>query len=127
MSFVNLTKSEAAKRRVRVVALVMELPEGTVQEHGRHLSLEVRGKRFAWYLEDHHDDRRLALNCKAPRGASQSLANADSEKFHIPKYLGHHGWLGVWLDLPAIDWSEVADLLADAYRMTAPRTLVACM
>lgn len=47
------------------------------------------------------------------------------ERFHVPKYVGHHGWVGLWLDLPDIDWSEIGDLLADAYRMTAPKTLVA--
>jgi hypothetical protein len=62
----KLTRREVARRRARVVRLVVKLPEATPIEHGTHLSLEVRGKRFGWYLEDHHNDERLALNCKAP-------------------------------------------------------------
>ncbi|MBI3408625.1 MAG: MmcQ/YjbR family DNA-binding protein [Planctomycetes bacterium] len=125
MSIAQCTKSEAAKRRAAIFDLVKELPEGAARAHGRHLSLEVRGKRFGWYLEDHHGDGRMALNCKARRGVSQTLANANPERFHIPKYVGHHGWVGLWLDLPEIDWAEVAGVLADAYRTTAPKSLLA--
>ena len=121
----NLTRREAAKRRALVVRLVKKLPEATVTKYGTHLSLEVRGKRFAWYLEDHHGDGRLALNCKAPAGANESLARKAPERFHVPKYIGHHGWVGLWLDLPRTDWSEVEAVLTEAYRMTAPKSLVA--
>jgi len=34
------------------------------------------------------------------------------------------GWLGVWLDVPD-DWDEIAELVADAYRVVAPKRLVA--
>jgi hypothetical protein len=120
----KLTQREVAKRRARVVKLVENLPEATVKEYGTHLSLEVRGKRFGWCLQDHHGDGRLALNCRVPSGANESLATSAPEKFHIPKYLGHRGWLGIWLDLRKIDWSEVEVVLVEAYRMTAPKSLV---
>ena len=38
--------------------------------------------------------------------------------------MGHRGWLGVYLDVP-VDWDEVAELVTDAYRVIAPRRLVA--
>ena len=121
----KLTRREVAKRRARIVRIVRALPEATITEHGRHLSLDVRGKRFGWYLEDHHGDGRLALNCKAPAGANESLASSKPERFHVPKYVGHHGWAGLWLDLPQTDWSEVEAVLTEAYRLTAPKSLVA--
>ena len=40
---------------------------------------------------------------------------------------GHRGWIGAWLDISKVDWSAVDAVLADAYRMTAPRALVAQM
>ena len=47
----------AAQIRKQVIALVEALPEAEVKESGgQHLSLEVRGKRFGWYLHDHHGD-----------------------------------------------------------------------
>ena len=48
---------------------------------------------------------------------------SDPEGFFRPPYVGHRGWLGVYLDVP-VDWEEVAELVADAYRMVAPQRLV---
>jgi hypothetical protein len=41
----------AAQIRKQLIALVKALPEAEAKESGgQHLSLEVRGKRFGWYL-----------------------------------------------------------------------------
>ena len=115
-------KDTAANCRKRVIALVQTLPGARAVPAGdRHLSLEVRGKRFGWFLDDHHGDGRLALNLKAARGVYQSLAGKAPERFHVPKYIGHHGWLGVWLDFPQPDWSEIEKLIKDAYQLGAPK------
>ena len=115
-------KAHAAERRKRLITLVKSLPEAkAARGHGRHLSLEVRGKRFGWFLDDHHGDGRLALNLKATLGVNESLATKDPERFHVPKYLGHRGWIGVWLDFPSPDWNEIKRLLEDAYRLAAPK------
>lgn len=43
---------------------------------------------------------------------------------YVPAYLGPAGWTG--LDLTdATDWDELADLLEESYRVTAPKRLVA--
>ena len=51
----------------------------------------------------------------------------DPERFFVPPYVGTRGWLGVRLDVLPIDWDQIADLVADAYRTVAPRGLVAEM
>ncbi len=110
----------------RVVAFIETLPEAVADNvSGNHLSLEVRGKRFGWYMDNHHGDGRLALNCRAPAGESQALVARAPETFHIPKYVGKRGWIGVWLDLPQLDWAEVEGVLVDAYLMAAPKKLAA--
>jgi predicted DNA-binding protein (MmcQ/YjbR family) len=38
--------------------------------------------------------------------------------------VGHRGWLGVYLDVP-VDWAEIAEIVTEAYRMIAPKKLVA--
>ena len=124
---VKLTPQETARRRDRLVSLIVRLPATTVTKHGLHQSLEVRGKRFGWCLEDHHGDGRLALHCKAPRGAAETLRRQDPQVYHVPKYLGHRGWIGLWLDLPAVDWSAVEQVILAAYRLTAPKSLVASL
>src|SRR6516165_11324122 len=107
--------SVAQERRARILALIEALPEATVVAFGDHLSLEVRRKRFGWYLDNHHGDGRLALNCKAPPGTNKTLAAAAPDKFHVPKYVGHRGWVGLWLDQPKINWQEVESVLMNAY------------
>jgi hypothetical protein len=39
--------------------------------------------------------------------------------------VGGRGWLGVWLDDEDVDWDEIAEVVADAYREIAPKKLVA--
>jgi hypothetical protein len=121
----KMTRKIAAERRARVVAIVEGLPEAGVVASGNHLSLEVRQKRFGWFLDDHHGDGRLAINCKAPRGVAQQLASHAPDRFHIPKYVSHLGWIGLWLDTPQIDWTEVEAILLGAYRLAAPKKLIA--
>jgi hypothetical protein len=121
----KITRKVASERRGRVAAIVKGLPEAGAIASGNHLSLEVRQKRFGWYLDDHHGDGRLAINCKAPRGVAQQLAKHAPDRFHIPKYLGRLGWVGLWLDTPQIDWTEVEAVLVGAYRLAAPGKLVA--
>jgi hypothetical protein len=118
-----MTPRQRAARRARVLRLLRTLPDATAAEHGAHLSLEVRGKRFGWYLDDHHGDGRLAAHLRAPPGADRMLAAAAPAMFHVPAHVGHRGWVGLWLDVPKPDWAEVKAALGDAYRMTAPKTL----
>ena len=120
----KLSEQSAVECRKRVVTLVKSLPEATATPAGeRHLSLEVRGKRFGWFLEDHHGDGRLALNLKAANGVSRALVAKAPARFYVPKYVGHHGWIGVSLDFPVPDWNEISELLKDAYLLTAPKRL----
>jgi hypothetical protein len=121
-------RREVARRRKRLVKIVEALPEARVEgggTNGQHLSLFVRKTRFGYYLDDHHGDGRIALNCKAAPGVNQALADAEPDRFHIPAYVGPKGWLGLWLDLPAIDWDEVTELITDAYCLAAPEKLAA--
>jgi hypothetical protein len=121
----KITPKVAAERRARVIIIAEGFPEADTVATGNHLSLEVRQKRFGWYLDDHHGDGRLAINCKAPRGVSQQLAKHAPDRFHIPNYVGHLGWVGLWLDTPQVDWAEVEALLVGAYRLTASKKLIA--
>ena len=46
-------------------------------------------------------------------------------RFYVPPYMGGKGWLGVKLDVEEVDWEEIAFLVAQAYRMVAPKSLAA--
>jgi hypothetical protein len=92
---------------------------------GQHYALDVRGKKFCYYTVDHHGDGRVAITYKAPRGLLQELVAADPARYFAPAYMHQHGWVGLDLDAEPIEWPEVTDALTTAYRMTAPKTLVA--
>jgi hypothetical protein len=51
------------------------------------------------------------------------LVDADPERFFVPAYVGHRGWLGVRLDR-TLDWDELAGIAEDAYAEVAPATLL---
>jgi hypothetical protein len=114
----------ADRQRVRIAKIVSSLPEGEAKTVGRHLSLEIRAKRFGWFLVDHHGDGRVALNCKASAEMHDILRQLVPKHFHVPKYVGNKGWVGLWLDLPKLDWDAVELALVEAYRRTAPKKLI---
>jgi hypothetical protein len=104
--------------------LCLAMPEATERLSHGEPAWFVRGRKtFVTYADHHHDDR-LAFWCAAPEGAQAALVAADPERYFVPPYVGGRGWLGVRLDVP-VDPDEIAELVADAYRVVAPRTLVA--
>jgi hypothetical protein len=117
------------KQRERILdrlrRICLELPE--VEERLSHgaPTFFVRGKRpFVMVLTDHHADGRFAIWCAAGEGIQGLLVDADPERFFVPPYVGHRGWLGVRLDR-ALDWDEIAGIVEDAYVEIAPAKLVA--
>ncbi len=117
-------KPSADKVRTRVAAIVEQLPEAKAVRVGEHMSLEVRKRRFGWFLADHHGDGRLAISCKAPSLLASQLQSLVPTQFHMPKYVGSKGWIGLWLDVPGVDWAQVEICLVEGYRMVAPKRLV---
>lgn len=109
----------------RLRRLCLALPETTERVSHGEPTWFVRGKKTFVMYSDHHHDDRLAFVCAAPDGAQETLVRMRPERFYRPPYVGHRGWLGVYLDVPGIDWGEVADLVTEAYRMVAPKALVA--
>lgn len=108
----------------RLRGICLALPEASERMSHGEPAWFVGGKRLFVMFADHHHDDRLAFWCAAPAGAQALLVEADPARFFIPPYVGHRGWLGVRLDGPA-DWDEIADLVGDAWRVVAPKRLVA--
>jgi len=99
--------------------LCMALPGVTERlSHGEPTWFVRDRKTFVTYADHHHDDR-LAFWCAAPAGAQESMVAADPQRYFRPPYVGVRGWLGVYLDIPDVDWPEIGDLVADAYAQVA--------
>lgn len=106
-------------------ALAAELPEVTERISHGSPSWFVRDKKtVASFVDDHHGDGRLGIWCAAPAGVQGVLVESEPDRFYRPPYVGHRGWIGVDLAVDP-DWDEVREILRDAYRCVAPKTLVA--
>ena len=118
----------AKREREKVLAKLREVclafPETSERlSHGAP-TFFVREKRsFLMVLTNHHGDGRFAIWCAAPDGMQKMLVEADPERFFVPPYVGHRGWLGVRLDR-GIHWDELTGIAEDAYVHVAPAKLV---
>jgi hypothetical protein len=112
----------------RLRKLCLALPEAHEVEAWGEPTFRVRNKLFAMYAAagNHHGTGRPAVWCKAAPGNQTLMIKAAPSRFFVPPYVGPSGWIGVWLD-GAADWDELADLLRDAYRLVAPKRLVASL
>jgi hypothetical protein len=104
--------------------LCLALPEVHEVEAWGEPTFRVRNKLFAMYADaaTHHGGGRPAVWCKAAPGNQEMMVKAAPGRFFVPPYVGPSGWVGVWLDRGA-DWDELAELLADGYRLVAPKRL----
>ena len=105
----------------RLRAICLALPETTEKEAWGDPTFRVRDRIFAM---EKRGDGRVALWCKAPEGSQMVLVGADPERFYVPPYVGHKGWIGMRLDRKP-DWNEVAVVVRRSYRLIAPKKLAA--
>ena len=109
----------------RIRKICLSLPETTERlSHGAP-SFFIRDKiGFVNYMDNHHDDGRLALWCACPPGMREGLLKAQPDQYFVPPYVGVRGWIGVRLDRGP-DWDAVERVIRDAYLVVAPRRLAA--
>ena len=108
-------------------AICLALPEAVEKQAWGDPTYRVRDRIFA---VEKRGDGRVSLWCKAPAGSQAVLVGADPERFFVPPYVGHRGWVGLRLAGPQVqgvevDWDEVREVVTDAFRVVAPRALVA--
>jgi hypothetical protein len=119
---IDSRERERTVRRIRELCLA--LPETSERPSHGAPTFFVRGKKsFVMVLTNHHGDGRFAIWCAAAPGMQAMLVEADDERFFVPPYVGHRGWLGVRLDR-GVDWDELAGIVEDAYAEVAPPKLV---
>jgi predicted DNA-binding protein (MmcQ/YjbR family) len=100
--------------------LCLGFPEAVEKETWGHPTFRVRDKIFATGGEG--EDGVPTMSCKA-RSEQEALL-AIGEPFFHPAYVGSKGWIGVRLG-PDTDWDEIAELIEESYRSTAPKRLIA--
>lgn len=108
----------------RLRKLCLALPEAHEVEAWGEPTFRVKNKLFAMHAAagNHHGAGREAAWVKAAKANQALMIAADPDRFFSPPYVGPSGWVGVYLDADT-DWAELAELLRDAYRLTAPKKL----
>jgi len=104
----------------RLRALCLAQPGATErQSHGEPSWFAGNGRQFVMFSNHHHDDR-VAFWCAAPPGAQAPLIESDPARYFRPPYVGHRGWVGVYVDVAPVDWERVEDLVDAAHLTVAP-------
>jgi hypothetical protein len=119
-----VTKKDHAKTLEKITDICLALPDAQCTRSGSHATYRVRGKVFAYFLEDHHGDGIVSVCVKAELGENEDRVRLDPERFYLPDYIGPRGWFGLRLDRGRPSWKEVAAVVGRSYRLTAPKTLV---
>ena len=98
----------------------LDATQGLVFSHRLLLALVESGvaRDDAYGLVQRH-----AMQAWEEETSFRRLVEADPDRFYIPPYVGHRGWIGVRLDR-GFDRDEIAAILEDAYAEVAPPKLV---
>ena len=103
--------------------ICLRLPDAQRNVRGDHADFRVRGRVFAYFLNNHHGDGRVSVCCKSELAENIDRAQHDPENYYVPPYIGPRGWFGMRLDRGAPDWDEVRNIVENSYRIVAPKTL----
>ena len=105
-------------RASTVRRFALSLPEAEERETWETATFRVRGKIFMIFSE-----RERHAWIKSVHDEQRALVAMDAETWFAPPYVGPSGWVGAVLS--KADGDEVRELIVEAWRLTAPRRLVA--
>ncbi len=116
----RLSAREQARRLERLRTICLGLPDTTERLSHGEATFFHKTRSFLNMDTFHHGEDRFAAWVAAPLGAQDTLVRSDSERFFVPPYVGHRGWVGVRLDRDP-DWDLIARLAADAHALVGRR------
>ncbi len=111
------------RRLKKLTQICLALSESERKLTGDHADFRVRGKVFAYFLNNHHGDGIVSVCCKSALGENVDRVSREPDRFYLPAYIGPRGWFGLRLDLGAINWVEVQNVVELSYCLAAPKTL----
>src|SRR5450432_688535 len=105
----------------KVEGIALALPSAMkIINHGRP-AFAVNEKSFVMFLDNHHNDGRIAIWCKAPPGDQADMVESDPKRYFVPPYVGPRGWIGVRLDVAKPNWKTVATIVRESYNLTTTK------
>lgn len=97
--------------------LALALPGTVEKETWETPTFRVRNKIFAMLAESGRE-----IWIKSTHDEQRALTQMDPETFSVPPYVGPSGWIGA--RLATVDRDELAELLTEAWRLTAGKRAV---
>jgi hypothetical protein len=105
-------------RAATVRSFALSLPEAEERETWETATFRVRNKIYVMF-----DAKERHLWIKSTHDEQQALITMDPDAYFFPSYVGSKGWVGVVV--AKADRAEVEELITEAWRLTAPKRLVA--
>lgn len=105
-------------RASTVRSFALSLPEAEERETWETATFRVRDKIFVMFSEQ---ERHAWI--RSVHDEQRALVAMDPGAWFVPPYVGPNGWVGAVLS--RADGDEVRELVTEAWRMTAPKRLVA--
>lgn len=107
-------------RLQRLRETCLALPDATEKIAWGDPTWRVRDKIFAM-AKGNYPGGRPSVWMKARDGVQEMLVSTDPDSFFVPPYVGHKGWIGVWMDTRRIKWPIVTDLIGESYELVGPK------
>ncbi|MGH3758407.1 MmcQ/YjbR family DNA-binding protein [Actinophytocola sp.] len=105
----------SSDRFLRMVGKLAEVEHGQARDY---MSFSVRGKRFGY-----HWPRTRTVGLKQTLSEQLALVSERPDVFEVQFTAGGFGWVVVYLE--KIDLRELTELVYEAWRLSAPESLVA--
>jgi hypothetical protein len=105
-------------RKDTVRRIALSLPEAVEQETWGTPTFRVRKRIFVMFAEGERE-----AWVKSTHDEQRALVQMDPGTFFVPPYVGPSGWVGV--RFRTVDRDEMRELVTEAWRLTAPKRVVA--
>jgi hypothetical protein len=123
-----MARKPTQQDRLRTLTgICLAMPEVRREDKASHAAFLVGKKTFAYYLNNHHGDNIISVCCKVLPGENRFLVESGPGRFYLPAYIGSRGWIALRMDLAALNWAEVKELIHGSYIQTAPKRLVSLL
>ncbi|HZJ52780.1 MAG TPA: MmcQ/YjbR family DNA-binding protein [Myxococcaceae bacterium] len=101
-------------RLTRLRKVCLALPDATEKRAWGDPTWRVGDRIFAMQ-KGNYAGGRPSVWLKAAPGDQAVLVDLDPQRFFVPPYLGHRGWIGVYLDSTRMDWPMLSRLIAQSH------------
>src|SRR5690606_35666034 len=103
-----------SRHLTRLRRICLALPEAVEKEAWGDPTWRVRDRIFAMQ-KGNHEGGRPSVWFKGSDGEQSVLVVWDAERYFVPPYLGHKGWVGLYMDVP-VKWDDVKEHVTSSYR-----------